>query len=79
MSVDQTNKIDFVSVAKDNSHVLLSITDHLDWETEEGEHLLLLQEKLNTYLHFIESGKLVETFPQADDLPAPKRSNFTNW
>jgi hypothetical protein len=69
MSVDETNKIDFVSLAKDNSRVLLSITDHLDWKVGEGEHLLLLQEKLNTYLHFIESGKLVEAFPWASGLP----------
>ena len=69
MSVDETNKIDFVSLAKDGSCVRLTIADHLDWEIEEGEHLLLLQEKLNTYLYFIESRKLVETYPQADGLP----------
>ena len=69
MSVDETNKIDFVSLAKDKSCVRLTISDHLDWEVEEGEHLLLLQEKLNTYLYFIESGKLLDTFPQAEGLP----------
>jgi hypothetical protein len=69
MSVDETNKIDFVSLAKDKSCVRLSIADHLDWKEQEGEHLLLLQEKLNAYLHFIESKKLLETYPQADGLP----------
>jgi hypothetical protein len=69
MSVDETNKIDFTSLDKNGSHVLLTISDHLGWEEEEGEHLLLLQDKLNTYLYFIESGKLVETFSWADGLP----------
>lgn len=68
MSVDETNKIDSVAVAKDNSSVTLAISDHLDWE-EEGEHLLLLQEKLNTYLYFAESGKLLENFPEIHGLP----------
>jgi hypothetical protein len=49
------------------------IADHLDWDVEEGEHLLLLQDKLNTYLDFIESGKLVETLPWASGLPVTIR------
>lgn len=69
MSVDETNKIDFTAWDKNKSCVWLTISDHLGWREEEGEHLLLLQDKLNTYLYFIESGKLVETFPWADGLP----------
>ena len=69
MSVDEPNKIDFTSVDKARSRVLLSIADHLDWTENEGEHLLMLQEKLNTYLYFIESGKLVETYSWAKGWP----------
>jgi hypothetical protein len=73
MSVEETNKIDRTAWDKNKTRVWLVISDHLDWEIEEGEHLLLLQEKLNTYLYFIESGKLVETLPWASGLPVTVR------
>ncbi len=46
--------------------VELGISDHLDW-TQEAEHLVLLQEKVNAYLRFIESGELLKHFPEAMD------------
>jgi hypothetical protein len=73
MSVEETNKIDRTAWDKNKTHVWLVISDHLDWEVEEGEHLLLLQDKLNSYLDFIESGKLVETLPWANGLPVTIR------
>jgi hypothetical protein len=73
MSVEETNKIDRTAWDKNKTRVWLVISDHLDWKIEEGEHLLLLQDKLNTYLYFIESGKLVEALPWADGLPVTIR------
>ena len=32
---------------------------------DDSEHLLLLQEKLNSYLAFIESGEIYESYPRA--------------
>jgi hypothetical protein len=70
MSVDQTDKIDFLWKDEDNGRVMLTITDHLDWKKkDESEHLELLQDKLNTYLHFIESGQLVKSKPAYKGLP----------
>jgi hypothetical protein len=70
MTVQETNKIDVTAIDKNVSHVLLVIADHLDWaKADEGEHLLLLQKKLNAYLHFIQSGQLVEHYPKAKGLP----------
>lgn len=43
---------------------MLTISDHLDWDNEQG-HLRTLQEKLNLYLAFIESGELLVKYPQA--------------
>ena len=60
MSVDQTNIVDFISL-EGNDIVILTISDHLEWDTE-GEHLLLLQEKLNSYLRFIESGEMFSVY-----------------
>jgi hypothetical protein len=64
MAVDDPTSIDFVST-KDGV-VTLSVADHLDW-TDEHAHLSRLQEKLNTYVAFIDSGELVDKFPEAAD------------
>jgi len=65
MSIEQTSTVDFVSVDQTSNDLVLTISDHLAWDEGEGEHLLLLQEKLNAYLRFIESGEVVEKFPEA--------------
>lgn len=63
MSVDQTQVIDVVSKDKDGT-IVLSISDHLDWENTK-QHLLILQEKINTYLNFLDSGEIYEKYPEA--------------
>lgn len=64
MTVVQTDTIDFVSIEKNTGLVKLTISDHLDWN-QENQHLLLLQEKINTYLSFIEGGELYDIYPEA--------------
>jgi len=58
MSINELRVIDIVSKKK-NSCIVLTISDHLDWEKTK-EHLLLLEEKINTYLSFLESGDVYE-------------------
>lgn len=65
MSVEQTNVVDAIGVDNATGDVVLTITDHLEWSGGDNEHLLLLQEKLNTYLSFVESGELLEAYPNA--------------
>jgi hypothetical protein len=70
MSVDETDKIDILVTDKEKTYVLLVIADHLDWdEFDEGHHLELLQDKINAYLHFVESGELVQRRPDLKGLP----------
>ena len=70
MSIDQTDKIDFLWKDEQSGRVMLTITDHLDWKKrDEDEHLSLLQDKLNTYLYFIESGQLWKDKPGYKGLP----------
>lgn len=64
MSVDQSDSVDAIGVDNDTGQLVLTISDHLTW-SDEGEHLLLLQEKLNTYLRFVEGGELVKVYPNA--------------
>jgi hypothetical protein len=68
MSITDTGVIDFWGIPKwPPNKIELVITDHLEWgnKAEEGEHLLLLQEKLNTYIAFIESGEIYTEIPGA--------------
>ncbi|WP_086357506.1 DUF6572 domain-containing protein [Gilliamella apis] len=66
MSIEDTNKIDMIGKLKNNESVIsLGITDHLSWNDEINNHLFLLQEKINSYLRFIESGEIYESFPAA--------------
>lgn len=60
MSILETNKIDVVAVRPDTNIVKLVVTDHLDWADFEG-HASLLQEKLNNYISYCESGQLKRT------------------
>jgi hypothetical protein len=68
MSIDQPSVVDFLWKDEAHNRAVLTISDHLDWE-EEGEHLLLLQDKLNHYLEFIESGQLLDAKPEFKGLP----------
>ena len=68
MSIDQPAVIDFLWKDEKNNRAVATIADHLDWE-KEGEHLLLLQNKLNHYLEFIQSGQLVKAKPEFKGLP----------
>lgn len=63
MSVENKEIIDIVSIDKEGN-AILTIADHLPWD-EENEHLLLLQDKINSYLGAIEDGQLYEAYPNA--------------
>jgi hypothetical protein len=69
MAIDQPKVIDFLVHDKDKQRAALIISDHLDWEGDGREHLELLQDKLNHYIWFVESGKMVETMPELAGLP----------
>jgi hypothetical protein len=66
MSVDQKDVVDALSRSHDGSAVTLTISDYLDW-AQPLEHVFTLQEKINSYLAFIESGQVLETFPDAKE------------
>lgn len=63
MSVDQPRAIDFLGVSKADGNCVLVISDHREWNS--WEHLLALQEKVNNYLAFIESGEIFAARPDA--------------
>ena len=62
MSVEQRMVIDTVSTTPEG-RCALTIFDHLPWE--DDNHLLMLQDKINDYLGYIQSGQLFESRPDA--------------
>lgn len=64
MSAEQRNVIDYISLDEEQETVVLSIADNLSWD-EATDHVLLLQDKLNWYLEFIEGDEIYEKYPQA--------------
>jgi hypothetical protein len=66
MGVEQTTVIDAIGIDKVSGAVHLTIADALAWD---AAHLRLLQEKLNAYLAFVESGELYTAYPSAAERP----------
>lgn len=62
MSIDQVEIIDSIGVDDSTEQVVLTISDHLEWD---NNHLSLLQEKLSAYLRFVESGEILSSYPNA--------------
>lgn len=62
MSILETNQIDAMGISKEGKGLRLMLADHLDW-ANEVEHLTLLQEKINSYIGFIESKQYLESYP----------------
>src|SRR2546421_632934 len=68
MAVDNADVIDAIGIERTSGVVALTISDHLEWNDADS-HLRALQEKINSYLAFVESGELLEKYPQATGRP----------
>lgn len=62
VSVEQVDVVDSIGVESTSGKLIMTISDHLDWDGG-GSHQAILQEKLNTYLTFIESGEITTAYP----------------
>jgi hypothetical protein len=60
VSVEQTDEVDIVGIDRETGHVVLTVSDHLDWSDSVGHQIILLQKKLNRYLTFVESGEILD-------------------
>ena len=64
MSVEQEKVIDAIGIDKGTGHIMLTISDHLDWR-DSVRHQLTLQRKFNSYWAFVESGEILQQYPAA--------------
>lgn len=69
MAIDNPNIIDGMAYDEESQAVVLLLTDHLSWKhtketnvLKESDHLVLLQDKINAYISFLESGQYMENF-----------------
>ena len=62
MSVVENDKIDGIATSDDGKTLIILLSDHLDFENENN-HLLILQEKINAYLSFIQSEQYSDIYP----------------
>jgi len=65
MSIAETDTVDGLGFHPETGVLTLLISDHLDWEYEVA-HLSILQDKINAYLAFYESGQAAEVAPDYD-------------
>jgi hypothetical protein len=77
LSLYETNIVDAIGIDKEKNHVTLALIDSEGWVNEEY-HLLLLQEKLNSYLSFIESGEIITSYKEAEGKDIEITIHFKN-
>ncbi len=65
MTILENDKVDFIGVDRASGAVVLTISDHLDWEEDPHHHEQVLREKVGAYQRFIESGDLLTAYPDA--------------
>ena len=75
MSIEQLDVVDVISTDKETGHVILTISDHLDW-SNSVEHQRALQAKFNKYLAFVEGGEILLRYPEAKGRPVAFRVVF---
>jgi len=63
VTIEDLDMLDHISVERATGKAVLTISDHLPWDIDEGRHLELLQAKVYRQLDVIESGEVNERFP----------------
>ena len=62
LNVENTDTIDGLAYEQETSSLILLLADGMDW-SDMNRHLLLLQEKLNNFIWYIDSKQYEEKYP----------------
>jgi len=60
MSIEDPSTVDFLAIERGGTKLVLAISDHWEW-SQPLDHVYALQEKMNTYAAFVESGQVWES------------------
>jgi hypothetical protein len=70
MAIDNTNVIDGIAIDKNRKALCLLLIDHFAWNRNntlnEHDHLILLQEKINAYIRYLETKQFEEQYPEEE-------------
>ncbi len=67
MAVTDKDIIDSISYEVENHLLIMHIYDHLGFEQEiEYDHMVMIQDKLNTYLWYLNSEQYKLVYPKVD-------------
>ncbi len=70
MAIDNANVIDGMAIDKNRKALRLLLTDHFAWNgnntLSEYDHLILLQEKINAYIRYLETKQYEEQYPKEE-------------
>jgi hypothetical protein len=69
VTLRKTRVVDWLTIKNGTGDIHLVLVDEEDW-SDYTEHLMLLQEKINGYLAFIEGGDLYEHLDKKMNRPA---------
>ena len=67
LNIEKTNVIDGISYDEKNSKLILLLTDGMDWHNEYN-HLILLQEKINNYIAYIEEKQYKKNYSNVEQI-----------
>jgi hypothetical protein len=62
MTIEKSGVVDGMGISKSDGKVVLTISDHLDWQDGKS-HFDLLEKKINSYLGFVKNGQLHDVLP----------------
>ena len=65
MSIEQTDVVDRAILDTDSGDIILNIIDDASWAHEAERHMYLLQEKVNSYLSYVETGQMTSELPDS--------------
>ena len=68
MSIENQDTVDFFAIEDGAARIVLAISDHWDWSAPL-EHVFALQEKINSYAAFVESGQVWEAASEKSGQP----------
>ncbi len=68
MAIDNTNVVDAIAIDNKNRCLILLLFDYFKWDNSQNEykHLILLQEKINAYIVYLESKQYEEFYKKSD-------------
>jgi hypothetical protein len=64
MSLSEVKQVDAIGEDKKSGAIVVTLIDEMNWNNE-NDHLMLLQEKINNYLSFVESGEIQTSYPSS--------------